>query len=637
MRLLVFALCFIGLPAVAQHNGDFSAFTIDPALLEGAEEVVRYDIGIYRAESPEKGTYTYKGAVTLLNSDSRANRISVGYDDHTKVRYFKVAIYDALGQLVRRVNKDEFEDVSRVGGGTLYTDSRAKLVEATYNKYPYTVVYEYQVTGSGLEMLSHFFHWYFQSFDQGVEQSRYTLAYPESMDFNFQLLNTTIEPTQKVREEGIREYTWQMENLPVIPAEASMPPRSAILPMLMISPVQMEIEGYKGGMKDWLAFSRFIDDLFEGRGDLPESVRADIRAAVKGATTDLEKIDLLYDYLKKNMRYVSVQLGIGGWQPFDANYVSENKYGDCKALTNFMMAMLDEVGIESNPVLIYRGSKEGIELTDEFATTAFNHVLLNVPSENLFLECTSSSYPPGFIGNDNESRKALLIKDGGGQLIDMPQSSAEDNGLISKTTVTLDIEGGATLVTDRCYTGLQHQRMRLRDFYWSDEDMEDYIREEMPLNGASLEDWKLDVAKDEPQADMHLELSVNKFASTAGKRLFVRLNCLNQYDHVPEELEQRHHPIYRKSGFLDRDTVRYVLPDNYKVENVFSEPIEIDSDFGSYRAKVEQINDQELLYTREFRLDSHRLPAETYDDYRSFFKAVRKADRKKVVLVEKKT
>ena len=67
------------------------------------------------------------------------------------------------------------------------------------------------------------------------------------------------------------------------------------------------------------------------------------------------KVAVLYNYLQQNTHYVGIQLGIGGWQTYDAAYVATKKYGDCKALSNFMISLLKEAGIKGHAVVIKGG------------------------------------------------------------------------------------------------------------------------------------------------------------------------------------------------------------------------------------------------------------------------------------------
>jgi len=52
---------------------------------------------------------------------------------------------------------------------------------------------------------------------------------------------------------------------------------------------------------------------------------------------------------------VSIQIGIGGWQPFDASTVQRLSYGDCKALANYMKTLLEAVGLSANYCLVNAG------------------------------------------------------------------------------------------------------------------------------------------------------------------------------------------------------------------------------------------------------------------------------------------
>ncbi len=94
-------------------------------------------------------------------------------------------------------------------------------------------------------------------------------------------------------------------------------------------------------METWDNFGKWIQALNSGRQELPPATKAKIKELTAKAKTDEEKVKILYEYLQSKTRYVSIQLGIGGQQPFEASVVDQFGYGDCKALSNYMVAMLE--------------------------------------------------------------------------------------------------------------------------------------------------------------------------------------------------------------------------------------------------------------------------------------------------------
>ena len=133
-------------------------------------------------------------------------------------------------------------------------------------------------------------------------------------------------------------------------------------------------------------------------------------------TDTYKKVAVLYDYLQKNTHYVLVTFGIGGLQPYEASYVARNKYGDCKALSNFMVALLKEAGIKSYPVAIWGGEEER-EFVKDFPSHQSNHIICAVPIEKdtVWLECTTSQFlPAGYLSWFTANRFGLLISENGG-------------------------------------------------------------------------------------------------------------------------------------------------------------------------------------------------------------------------------
>ncbi|MBK7636854.1 MAG: transglutaminase domain-containing protein [Saprospiraceae bacterium] len=128
------------------------------------------------------------------------------------------------------------------------------------------------------------------------------------------------------------------------------------------------------------------------------------------AKNNKEKLNRLYSYLQQNMRYVSIQLGIGGWKPMNVQQVHDFKYGDCKALSNYMKHVLNVAGIPSKYVIINAGVAENHDDTT-LVRNSFNHAILAAFPDNdtVFLECTSSKTAAGYLGSFTGNRHALMI------------------------------------------------------------------------------------------------------------------------------------------------------------------------------------------------------------------------------------
>ncbi len=201
------------------------------------------------------------------------------------------------------------------------------------------------------------------------------------------------------------------EKVPYGPALAEM------VPVVYTAPTDFEIEGYKGNMNTWTEFGQWINQLNKGKTTLPDATVAKLKALVADAPDDLTKIQKLYNYLQSNTRYVSIQLGIGGWQPFEAGFVDKNGYGDCKALSNYMHSMLSSVGIKSYYTLIKAGRGEA-DMRVDFPSNQFNHAVICVPmaKDTVWLECTSQTESWGYAGTFTGGRHALMITPEGGKI-----------------------------------------------------------------------------------------------------------------------------------------------------------------------------------------------------------------------------
>lgn len=634
--LFALLLFFTPMSLLAQNNLAYSALLIPDELKENAHEVIRTEVMEFTILSEKSGEVYFHTAITVLDNKSSANHVAIYYDADSKIDKIEASIYDGTGRLVRKIKKNEIRDFAAVDGFSIYQDDRVKYLELSYHTLPFTIEYEYRKKLEG----GHFFDypdWRVQQYNTAVEKSSFMVRLPTDMKFHYETLNLDIEP--KIGGDGKNSnytcYTWQVSNLPALDEEDYGPTSSEILPLVNISPDAFQFDRYKGSMANWKDFGAFLYELYEGKNNLPEEMVAKVHELTDGVEEPKEKINILYKYLQENMRYVSVQLGIGGFQPFDAEYVYRNKYGDCKALSNFMKSILEEAGIEAYPVIIYSGNPY-YKVKEEFTTSKFNHVIVYVPSEDYWLECTSSNYPPNFIGYGNSDRNVLLVTPEGGKLVRTPKLDAEANLEENIATVTLLSDGSATINGRGTFTGADHEMYRYIESSKSGNDLEEWFTENSSIPSFHIESLAIKSEPMEPKSNLDYSVGVRRYCSKAGKRFFVPLNTINPYNHLPSKLNERHFPIVLNRGYVERDSFTFKIPDGYEIESMPDPEVELKSDFATYSVKLEK-QEEGLKYTRTFQVQPTRLPAEEYDKFREFFLEVSKMDNMKMVLVEKRT
>lgn len=611
---------------------EYAISNIPEELLKDAIAVVRMDEQIFNLVSPKNATLTHKYAITILNpnADGFAD-FSEYYDQLDKISSIKGKIFDKYGQLVKKVKKKEIIDQSAVSSISLYEDSRIKIVDILNNDYPFTVEFEFQRKYSGLRGYPIWFP--MQSYNISVQNSSYQAVIPNHLKIRHQARNFSIEP--KIDTEGNHKtYFWEMKNKPAMTKEPYAPHYREIFPMVIVAPNQFEYDGYKGNMETWESYGQWVHTLTEGRDELPLESINEIKNLVKGIDQPEKKIQVIYEYLQSKTRYISIQLGIGGMQPFEAKEVDKNGYGDCKALSNYTLAMLKAVGIKSYHVSIGAGRGEP-SIDPEFPSAYFtNHRILCVPLENdtIWLECTSQNDPFGFIGSFNHDRPVLLITEEGGKVVRTPTYKQSDNTQIREAKVNIDPDGNASVDVTTKYQGLQYENVQYQ-FLRNEKEQKEILFERLDISNIEIQNFSYAQVKDRiPEAIEKLELKIKNYASASGKRIFIPLNILNKKRKAPKKIRNRKSNVVQGLAFIDTDKITYEIPGYFKIEHL-PEAVNIESDFGTYAVTVTQ-NDNLITYTRTIKIHKKTFPPERYKDLRAFYKKIVKADKMKLVVIQ---
>ncbi len=627
LTLLLAACC------LQAKAADYPANTIAEPLRHDAVLVERYDETVIEIKSPAKARYYHKYAHTVLNSSG--DKYAGFYFPYNKFWILSAAsgsLFDEAGKELKRVKKKDMEDISGTDESSLMTDTRYKKHDFYYRSYPFTVAYEQESEIDGLFSLP---DWVPQpQSDISVEYSKLVVIAPKDYVLRYKPLNDAGNPV--ITENGDKKiYTWEIKNKAAGKDEPYAPAWRKRTPTVLLAPSEFEIQGYKGNMTSWEGFGRFISSLLQNRDALPEQVKNQVHALTDGLHNDYEKMDTLYDFLQKNTRYISIQLGIGGWQPFDAAFVVNKRYGDCKALSNYMVALLKEAGIKAYYVLIAAGEKNAGMMVADFPSNQFNHATVVVPvgKDSVWLECTSQTVPAGYIGQFTGGRQALLIDENGGHVVSTTRYGMEKNTSVRQIQGTVDENGKLSASVQTQYAGIQQESVHEMLHFLTKKEQAEQLKKLIDLPTYDVTGFNYSESRARlPLIEEQLQLTADNYATVSGKRLFIAPNILSTYISKLKEDETRVNDIELMYPYQDVDTVSISLPPGYTTESM-PRDVSLSSRFGNYHISFTLAGNQ-LKMVRRYEHFSGHFPASTYQELVSFNNAVYKADRSKLVLVK---
>jgi len=625
---------FLLIPLLLAGSEKYSTTRINPGLLENASVVIRQDSIIWEIRGRERARFTRKLAITVMEQDGLAQAdLAIRHDSFRRLRNIKGTLYDAQGRKIRDMRQDEFEDTHLGGGVSVYADARIIQTDLYMNRYPFTVVYEYTVDESVVFPTG--FWMPISTTKTSLENASLTYIVPENFTFRYKKANYAgLEP--EISPSGRRDiqYRWQLKNLDAFPHEPYMPPASYIFPYVQTGPNEFVYGGYSGNMETWEGFGNWINDLNRDRQNLSDAVIADIKGISESTPDTLEKIRKIYEYMQSRTRYVSINLGIGGFQPDDVRSVERNAYGDCKALSNFTQALLAVAGIRSHYTLIYSGTRY-MEVDPDFPFQYFNHAIICVPLQNdtIWLETTSNVAPMGYIGEGNSDRWVLLVTDDGGKLVRTPQINSEKN--IVEQTITLNTQDNFNI------SGEIHQKLtglamgNLMGISLIGESRQrNYYNNRIRLNNFQLEKLNFSEEKTPPgQIIKHAEFKLTNYFRRVGERYIFQPVLLIDQVGIPSLSGERKYEFHTNFYLSHLDTLIWNLPGGYEI-SVLPDDFSTQTPFGFYSITYDyQPENKTLTIYRKFSGKRGRYSPEKWDDFMEFLRNVQQNDRSQILLV----
>ncbi len=620
------AFLIVLLPSFAQPV-NYNTLFIPATLKKNAHSVKREENIEFTVKSIDKASYKVHKVVTVLDEAAKDELAFVQYaDKFHSLEDVTIDVLDAMGNKVRRYERSDLARQANMFD--LVPDGKFYYLMIPAPTYPVTVKIDYEITYNGI---LNYPDYDIQLPEQSVEHAVFTAKVPAALDLRFKALNTTLAAA--ISQDGKnKSYTWTAKELPALEYEEGSAGGLSRYPKILLSPNKFELDGYEGDISSWKNFGYWYGSLAKGADNLSPERKEFFRSLVQHAANDKEKINILYTYLQNNFRYVSIQLGIGGFKPFEADFVDRKKYGDCKALSNYMQACLSAVGIKSYQALINAEyNKEPVEA--DFPYNGFNHCIVCVPmaSDSIWLECTSATNDFGVLGSFTENRNALLITEDGGKLVATPRSKASENVFACTSLVTLNEDGSGKAAVSITTSGEYKQ-----DFLQAVADQKKDVQKKFLVQQIGfIQPDEFDVQYDKMNrlAPTTIQMSIEKIPDfTAGTKFFLNPRIYKLWGYALPKAENRTQDFYFEHPMIKTDTTVYQLPAGYNLETL-PKPKSISFEYGSFTSSY-QYDDtkKQVITTARLILNEYKIPAAKFAVTKKFFNDVLAEYAEKIVI-----
>lgn len=553
------------------------------------------------------------------------SQVSLPYSKMEKLSDVSGWIEDVNGHRIRNLRSTDISDASYTNAGTLYQDEYIKTLILKHNVYPYKVTYTFRITKKQFLSIADWTPVYTYSIptDKAVltfkAPTNYPIRYKENGDLSY----------KRDSLSGQIRHTWIASYMNPIPREKYSIDRHELQPYVKVIP-ENYVYGMEGAFKNWESFGNWFAKLTTGLNDLSIEDRKQVEDITRGITDKKEMVRQIYHFMQNQTRYINISLGIGGFKPYPASYVSANKYGDCKALSNYMKSLLEAAGIPSFLTLI-EGNHFPRNVLQDFPSNQFNHVILTVPidKDTLYIENTSNIHPFDFIGTFIQNRDALLINGTKSRLIHIPtitNKDAENHRLIN---IHFNKNGDADTDLHFRFRGYQFDIFNSLKSDYNQDIQDKQVREYLPLNNYEVIGWDLTKSdRDSSFITLNAKVNLYKCLKPIGHEFYFSILPIGTLGF--ETPESRTLGVSLPFPIAYTDTINFIFPEGYKLKEI-PESLTITSKYGKCNLRYLD-KKREMMLVRKFDLKSGIIEKKEYDSFYSFLSQVAESDRKKIVL-----
>lgn len=595
--------------------------------LSSNAQVIDYRTKI-KIKSDEK--VTERRLLIQVNSkeDNWLSEITIGHSPLQDFTLLEAKIIDAKGNEVRKFKKKDISTRNDQSYGTFYQDDLIESFNLFWNEYPYRIDYSYKIVEKEFISIA---KWY-PLFSTNVTTLHSSLALEIPSGYEVFITSDDRITSTEIPSQEKTTYRWIYGRFDHFSTEIYAPPVQELIPYVSIVPKKFQY-GVVGGSDSWSSFGSWLSELNDGTNYLTASEIYSIDKLLENVESEEQIIRTLYQYLQEKTKYVNVSIDVGGLKSYPASYVCENKYGDCKALTTYMKAMLNYAGIESNYTIVNAGAQIN-RINKNFPSQQFNHVILSVPMENdtIWLENTSNSLPYNYLGTFTQDRHVLMINDEESTLGRTPKLELNDVAENRVFQFSIDEKGAWDVALfktlgGKAFEGYQHFKTQENS-----KEQERKILREVMIAGFELTEWEILNHESD-------RTKINVSVSGKCKTQFREIGNLKVLNPLKIQIPPFENPAKREFNVRisypinKLDSVIYNLPflEDYEVQ--LPEGIDLKSEFGSYKVTYE-VKEATLSVTEHFQLNSGDYSLDEYPNFYSFINSIEKYQKNSAIILK---
>ncbi|MCU1307637.1 MAG: transglutaminase protein [Acidobacteriaceae bacterium] len=444
-----------------------------------------------------------------------------------------------------------------------------------------------------------------------VHIARYTVQLPSGWEYKAMYFR---HPVVQPATSGVNNFTWNIKDVPGIESQPSMPPESALAARMTLAYYGPQ-ESFRFG--SWDNIGRWYANLSKDRRNNSVQIEERAHQLTAGLPGTFDKAAALASFLQKKIRYVAIEIGIGGYQPHFATDVYRNGYGDCKDKATLLSSLLHDVGVSSQLVLVH--TNRGTVVPDA-PSAYFNHAILAVEwpaSESLdprvhsmvtsksgrrwvIFDPTDEYTPFGDIGNHLESNYVLVSGDTGGELVQLPLSKPERNEFRRTGKLKLQEDGSLSGEIEELRTGDLAWTQRAHILGRSDDQRKKEIEGFLAryFSGFVLENLKIEnLGETEKDLVIRYNFTARNYSRNMGALILVRPGVLGEHFKEVGD-EPRKYPVHYAFASHHSDSFSIELPGDYSVDEL-PQPAVAEMGFASYSSKSE-VRSNILTYSRDY-------------------------------------